>query len=198
LQAIRTVFLFLGAVFALLLILMGVIGYLITGPAPRETGAAPILVDHEAAQSLDNKVEALEQQIALASATGQHTRLTLEITEEEATSKLDELADGGDLPVAMDRIQIHFIDGCLCGFAVADLLIDVQVSLRARIEVDQGKPDIIIESLNIGRLPIPKTLIDQVMNAIMRKTEDRLENIPVELEGVTIEDGVMTISGVTK
>lgn len=192
---IRTFFLFLGSVFALLSIIVGVGGYLITGPAPREAGATAVAVTDEAAESLDNKIEAFQQQIAQAS-VGE--RVTLVITEEEATSKLAQLADLGQLPVDIDYVQIHFNDGRVCGFAIVDLGIDMQVALQAKIGAEEGKPDITIESFNLGRLPIPRTLIDQVMSAVMRQMEEQVENIPIELEEVTIENGEMIIRGVTK
>ncbi len=72
--------------------------------------------------------------------------------------------------------------------------IDVQVAIQAKIGVEDGKPDITIESLNLGRIPIPKTLINNVMTALERAMEDRWEELPVTLKDVTIEDSVMTIT----
>lgn len=197
-RPIQTFFLFLGSVFALLLITVGVGGYLITGPAPRGAGATPILVTQEAAESLDHKIEQFQREIAEASAMAGHREVTLVITEEEITSKAAQLAAAGRFPVDIDYVQIHFSDGRVCGFALADLGIDVQVGIQARIGVNEGKPDIKIESLNFGRLPISGTLIDQVMTALMRQMEEPLENIPIELQEITIENGEMIIGGITK
>ncbi len=198
-RAIRTTFLFFGAVFALLLITIGVGGYLITGPVDRETGANPIVATSEAAQSLDHKIDALEQEIDAATARGEHRQVTLVITEEEATSKIDELAEAGDLALGMERVQIHFIDSQVYAFAKVDLIIDVQVALQAQIEANNGEVDITIESFKLGRLSIPKTLIDQVMRALTKLIEDRLdEEVDIELKQITIGNGQMIVTGVTK
>ena len=191
---IRTLFLFLGAVFALLLIIIGVGGYLVTGPAPMEAGTTPVPVTDEAAESFDQNIEDFEQEIAQAY---RGEEVTLVITEEEATSKLAELA-AEQLPLQMNRVQIHFDEGMVCGFAIVDLGIDVQVAFQAKIEAEDGKPKITVESLNFGRLPIPSTLVDQVMIAIMRQLGERWESVPVELQDITIEDGELTIIAETK
>lgn len=192
---IRSLFLFLGAVFALLLIIGGVGGYLVTGPAPIEVGTTPVPVTDEAAESFDQNIEDFEQEIAQAY-PGEE--VTLVITEEEATSKLAELAAADQLPLEMNRVQIHFDEGMVCGFAIVDVGTDVQVALQARIEAEDGKPKITIESLNFGRLPIPNTLVDQVMVAIMRQLGERWESVPVELHDITIKDGKLTVIAVTK
>ncbi|MBE0415738.1 MAG: hypothetical protein IBX36_04260 [Dehalococcoidia bacterium] len=191
---IRTIFLALGAIFALLLIIAGVAGYLITGPVPTYAGAKVELSD-EAAASLDDKIAELEQQIAQASAGEE---VTLVITQEEATSKADQLAKAGELPLEMKHIQIHFVDGSIYGCARVDLLIDVWVAIQAKIGVEDGKPDITIESLHFGRLGIPRTLIENVMRALMKRMEERLEALPVELQDIAIGNGEITITLVKK
>jgi len=194
-KPIQTFFLFLGSVFALLLIIVGVGGYLVTGPAPIGAEAAPVPVSDEAAESFDQKVEDFEQEIAQAY-PGEEVALV--ITEEEATSKLAELAAAEQLPLEMNRVKINFNEGMVCGFAIVDVGIEVQVALQAKIEAEDGKPKITIESLNFGRLPVPRTLVDQVMIAIMRQLGERWESVPVELHDITIEDGKLTIIGVMK
>ncbi len=198
-QAVRTIFLFFGAVFALLLITIGIVGYLITGPAAREVEANPVAVTEEAAQRLDDKIDALEQEVDEAIARGEHRRVTLVITEEEATSKIKALSDEGEIGIDIDRIQIHFIDGRVHGFAKIDLIIKFQMSFRAEIEVEDGEVDIKIVSFNLGRISIPSPLIDQVMRAVMRLVDERLEEeIDIELEQIIVENGEMIVTGATK
>jgi len=195
LNIVRTIFLALGAVFALLLIGVGIFGYLITGPAP-PYGGAGVEVSDDAVASLDHKIEAFRQDIDEASVGDM---VSLLITETEATSKLHQLARNGDLPTEMNYIQIHFDDGTVYGSATVDLLIDVQVAVRAQIGVDdQGKPDVTIESLNFGRLGIPRILVGNVMLALMREMDERLEGLPFELQEITIENGELIITARVK
>jgi hypothetical protein len=193
---IKNIFLALGAVFALLLLIVGIGGWLVTGPAPtEECGTTQIKVSPEAAASLDDKIAAFERQIDEA-AEGEV--LILEITEEEATSKVAQLAKEGRISLEMNYIQIHFIDNSMCGSALVDLLIDMQVVIQATIRVEDGKPDITIEGLHLGRIPIPKTLIDNVMTALEKEVEDRWEALPIEFEQINIENGEMIIIGRVK
>jgi len=190
---IRIFFLTLGAVFAVLLLFVGIVGYFITGPAPiDEWGTNWVEPTNEAADSLDENIETLKQEIEDA-AIGEN--LTLVITEEEATSKLDRLARDGNLSVEIQHPQIYFGDGMVRAFAKVDMGIDVQVAIQAKIGVvEDGKPDITIESLNLGKIPIPKTLINNVMPALERELEERWADLSVTLREITLEDGVMTVT----
>jgi hypothetical protein len=187
---IRTFFLALGTVFAMLLLVAGILGYLITGPPPKweKTWVKPT---DEAARRLDDKIAALEQQIDEAVA---REKLTLEITEEEATSKLDQLARAGNLSMEMEYPQIYFSDGLVQALAKVDMQIYVWVALEATLGVKDGRPDVKIESLHLGRLPIPKALIDSVMTAIEQATEERWDDLHLLLREVTIEQGKIIIT----
>lgn len=198
-QAVRTIFLFFGAVFALLLIAIGIVGYLVTGPAAREVGANAIPITEEAVQSLDDKIDVLEQEVDAAIARGEHRLHLLIITEEEATSKIQALSDEGETGVDIDHIQIRFIDGRVHAFAKIDVVISLQVSLQAEIEVNDGEVEIKVVRFNVGRVSIPSTLIDQVMRAVMGRVHERLEeDIDIELEQITVENGQMIVAGTTK
>ena len=198
-QTVRTIFLFFGAVFALLLIATGIVGYLVTGPAAREVGANAIPITEEAVQSLDDKIDVLEQEVDAAIARGEHRLHLLIITEEEATSKIQALSDEGETGVDIDHIQIRFIDGRVHAFAKIDVVISLQVSLQAEIEVNDGEVEIKVVRFNVGRVSIPSTLIDQVMRAVMGRVHERLEeDIDIELEQITVENGQMIVTGVTK
>lgn len=197
-QAVRTIFLFFGAVFALLLIAIGIGGYLITGPAAKEAEANTIPITAEAAQRLDDKIDALEWEVDAAIARGENRRVTLIITEEEATSKIKALSDEGETGIDIDYIQIHFIDGQVHAFAKIDVLIRLQVSLQAKIEVNDGEVGIKLVRFNVGRISIPSTLIDQVMRPVMSRVDERLEeDIDIEIEQITVGDGQMIVTGIT-
>ncbi|TEU03112.1 MAG: hypothetical protein E3J24_04575 [Dehalococcoidia bacterium] len=192
---IRTFLLTVGAISAGLLLIAGIGGYFVTGPAPIDDWPNWVKPTDEAATILDDKIEALEQEIDEAAAGEE---LTLKLTEEEATSKLDRLARDGELSVEMEYIQVYFSDGIVQTFARVDMGIDVQVAIEANIEVEDGKPDITIRHLNLGRIPIPKALIDSVMTALERALEERWDDLHLELQEVDIEHGEITITLVKK
>jgi hypothetical protein len=194
-NVIRTFLLTLGAISAGLLLIAGIGGYFITGPAPIDDWPNWVKPTDEAATILDDKIAALEQEIDEA-ATGEE--LTLKLTEEEATSKLDRLARDGELSVEIEYIQIHFSDGIVRALARVDMGIDVQVAIQANIGVEDGRPDITIKRFNLGRIPIPKALINSVMIALEQAMTDRWEDLPVSLQDVTTEHGEITITLVKK
>ena len=194
-NVIRTFLLTLGAISAGLLLIAGIGGYFITGPAPIDDWPNWVKPTDEATTILDDKIAALEQEIDEA-ATGEE--LTLKLTEEEATSKLDRLARDGEHSVEMEYIQIHFSDGIVWAFARVDMGIDVQVAIQANIGAEDGKPDITIKRLNLGRIPIPKALINSVMTALEQAMTDRWEDLTVSLQDVTTEHGEITITLVKK
>ena len=73
------------------------------------------------------------------------------------------------------------------------------MSFRVEIEVEDGEVDIKIVSFNLGRISIPSPLIDQVMRAVMRLVDERLEEeIDIELEQIIVENGEMIVTGATK
>jgi hypothetical protein len=159
-NVIRTFFVTLGTVFAMLLFVAGILGYLITGPPPKwdKTWVKPT---DESAARLDEKIETLEIQIDEAD---EGDELILELTEEEVTSKMDQLARAGNLSVDMEHPQIYFSEGLVQALARVGLRIDIWVAIETTIGVKEGRPDIKIESLHFGKLPIPKTLVNSVMS----------------------------------
>ena len=197
-RPIQTIFLLLGSVFALLLLTAGIMGYLITGPASGEVEAEPVTVTYEAAQRLDDRIEAVQREIDEAADMGQRMDVTFVITEEEATSKVIQLSQSDEINLDIEYAQIHFSDGKAYCHGMIDLMIKMNISLEAEIEVVDGETDVTIEGLHIGRLPVPGTLVGQIMRAVMSHYEERLDSIRIDLEEITIGDGEMIIRGRSK
>jgi hypothetical protein len=187
---IRNLFLTLGAISSLLLLIAGIGGYFITGQAPIDDWGQWIKPTDEAATRLDEEIAEFEEEVDEA-VVGEH--LALELTEEEATSKLDQLARAGNLSLEIEDPQIYFRDEMVQAFAIVEMGIDVQVAIQAKIGVNGEKPDITIESLNLGRIPIPKALIDSMMTAVERALEERWEGLHLLLQEVSIEQGEIMI-----
>jgi len=198
-RPIQTVFLLLGSVFALLLLTAGIMGYLLTGPAPVEVEAEPIKVTLEAAQRLDDRIEAVQREIDETAAMGQRIEVTFVITEEEATSKVIQLSRSDEINLDIGYAQIHFQDGkAYCHGKIEFFMINMSISLEAEIEVVDGEPDVTIEGLHMGRLPIPGTLVGQIMRAVISHYQERLDSIRIDLEEITIGNGEMIIRGRSK
>lgn len=192
---VRTAFLALGSMLSLLLIVVGVVGYLLTGPAPVPWSTTPETWSWYEARALDEKAEEFQRYIAEGSAGDS---VSLALLEDELSSRLNELASQERLPLEMRDICIYFDDGLVRGSATVNLLFDVQVAAEARIAIRDGRPVVSIESLHLGRLPIPKTLTDNIIAALMGQADARLERLPIQLTRVVVGHEWIVISGEVK
>ena len=191
-KIVRTGFLALGAAFALLLLIIGVIGYYITGEAPTDAWHARwIKPNRSVAENLDDKIDLLKHQLDWAS---EGEWLTLEVTEEEATSKVYFLAQNGNFSIDMNYPQIYFCEDKMRFSARVDLLIEVQVASEVTLDVQEGQPDVTVNNLNMGRIPVPKTLINTVMTALEHGVDERWESLNISLIDITLEEGIMIIT----
>jgi len=189
---VRTGFLAMGAGFALLLLLIGIIGYYITGDAPIDDWDQRwIKPNQSAADNLDDKIDILRHQMEWAS---EGEWLVLEITDLEATSKIYYLAMDGNFSVDLKYPQVYFDNGHMMVFAQVDMVIDVQVASVVNLDIQDGMPDVTVSNLHLGRIPVPRTLINTVMTALERGVEERWESLNVSMIDFTLAEGSMIIT----
>jgi uncharacterized protein YpmS len=182
----------MGTIFALLLLILGIVSYFITGQAPIAAwGNTWLMPTNESAASLDEKIDRLKLEIDEA-ASGELLYLT--ITEEEVTSKLNCLCRDGNISFKMNYPQVYFNEGVVKAYADIDVVIDIQVAFEVTLTVEDGKLDVTCKNLHLGKIPIPKTLVNTVITALERKLEERLEEFTVTLKDITIRDGAMTVT----
>jgi|GEM_PF-935768 len=191
-KIIKTSFLAMGAGFALLILLFGVIGYYVTGDAPTDVwNQRWIKPNQSAADNLDDKIDVLKHQIEWAS---EGEWLVLEITDLEATSKIYCLARDGNFSIDIEYPQVYFGGDQIMVFAKVDLVIDVQVASEAAVAIKDGQPDLTVNDLHLGRAPVPKTLINTVMTALEHGVEERWASLNVSLVDITITEGSMIVT----
>ena len=126
----------MGTIFALLLLILGIVSYFITGQAPIDAwGNTWLMPTNESAASLDEKIDRLKLEIDEA-ASGDLLYLT--ITEEEATSKLNCLCRDGNISLQMNYPQIYFNEGVVQAYADVDVVIDIQMAFEVTLTVEDG------------------------------------------------------------
>jgi hypothetical protein len=195
-KAIRNIFITTCGVFALIFLISGIFFYLVTGPvSTADWGVDRITATSELKASLDSKIDELKEDIETASSGDE---FTLEITQEEATSKLDELARQGNISIQTDHPQVYFSQGMICASAEIHLAICMETSVQIEIKTKDGKPDFTIKRLDFGRLILPKTLINNVMTAFEHELGKRWDELAVTVEEIDIEPGIMTVTMVKK
>ena len=195
-KVIRTAAITAIGVFAVLCLISGIAFYLLTGPAPTDDWDVSWLMPSEdAAARLDEKIETLREDIESA-ASG--NALVLEITEEEATSKLDKMARDGNLSLSIEYPQVYFSDGLARAEAQVHLVVDVDTAVQIEITARKGRADFTVRRLDLGRLGIPKPLINNVMTAMEHELGARWDELPVAINDIVIGPGVLTVTMVKK
>jgi uncharacterized protein YacL (UPF0231 family) len=195
-RAVRNIFITTCGVFAVLFLISGIFFYLVTGPVSMaDWGVDRITATSELITSLDSKIDELKEDIETASSGDE---FVLEITQEEATSKLDELARQGNISVETDHPQVYFSQGVVCASAEIHLGICMETSVQIEIKAKEGKPDFTIRRLDFGRLILPKTLINNVMTAFEHEMGKRWDELSVTVEEINIRPGVMIVTVVKK
>jgi len=159
--------------------------------------AAPVALSADAAQSYDDKLETANTQIKSAFDARQKREVNLTITESEANSKLRQMLAEGQLP--LKAILINFGDGNFLTYAVVDApIIDAKIGMIGRIEIADGKPTVVVDEFNLGKLPLPqsaKVRAEQLANIILSL---QIADVPLDITSVQIADHEITVSGTTR
>jgi nucleotidyltransferase/DNA polymerase involved in DNA repair len=195
-KAVRNITITTCGVFAVIFLISGIFFYLVTGPVSTAGwGVDRITATSELTASLDSKIDELREDIESASSGDE---FVLEITQEEATSKIDQLARQGNISIDTDHPQVYFSPGMICASAKIHFVLGIETSVQIEIKTKDGKPDFTIKRLDFGRLILPKTLINNVMTAFEHELGKRWDELAVTVEEIDIEPGIMTVTMVKK
>jgi len=175
------------------------IGYYLYSLSPRiQERVIPVAVSADAAQSFDQKLDTLENQIAAAVASGESKQVSLVITESEINSKLVQMLAEGELS-SFKRVLINFGDGYFLTYAVVNTPgIDAKTGSMGRVEIIESKPKVVIDEFNLGKLPLPKSVdrrVEQLMNIVVSL---QLPEVSLNITGVEIKNHELTVTGTTK
>lgn len=185
-------------IIGILVIIALVMGYYLYSLRPWiQAKMTPVAVSAEAAQSLDQKFEALETEIDEAIAAGEERETSLVITEKEVNSRLVEVLAEGDLP--FDQILVNFREGRFLIYTVADVPgVAARMGAIGRMQVVNGDPEIVIEDFDLGKLPLPQAVnggIGELLDVMVRL---KLADLPLDITDVEISNRELTVSGLIK
>ncbi len=196
-RLIRGIIMAIGVI-GILVIITLITGFYLYSLSPSILARAiPVGVSPEAAQSFDDKVEAANTQIKSAIEARQAREINVTVTESEANSKLVQLLAEGKLP--LKRVLVNFDDGYFLVYAVVDApVIDAKMAAIGRITVSDGKPNVVLDEYNLGKLPLPpsaKNRAEQVANILVSL---QISDIPLDVTSVQFSDHQIIISGTTR
>jgi hypothetical protein len=186
-------------VIGILVILALITGFYLYSLSPSILGrAVPVTVTADAAQSFDDKLESADTQIKSAIEAREKREVSLVITENEANSKLAQMLAESQLPLKRGSL-INFGDGYFLIYAVLDApIMDAKTGTIGRIEIVDGKPKVVIDEFNLGKLPLPKSAkarVEQLANIIASL---QLADVPLDITSVQLKDRQLTITGTTQ
>lgn len=175
----------------ILLIALGVLGAavayaLLTRPPELAADLTPVPASGTAVARLDAKIATV--QVA-------NEPVTIEIDEEEATSKLAATLAADPNAPAIDNPQIHFRDGqiYLTG-TYRDALVPVNVLVVGRVEARDGLLVTTVDRIDTGRFPLPDSIKAQLID--LASDNDRLNReLPIVVTDVRTLDGRVVLTG---
>lgn len=197
-RLIRTLISIIGIIGIMVIIALVIGYYLFSLTPPIKARILPVAVSAEAAQNLDQKLETVDEEIEAAVAANEEKEVRLIITEQEINNKmLDALAEGES---SLKKIAINFDNkGRILVYAELETPgVDVKTGAIGQIQVMDGKPTIVIEDFDLGKLPLPQAANSGVEKLLNIMLELKLTDIPVELTAVEITDTQLTATGLTK
>lgn len=198
-RLIRGCFIFIGVIAVLALLALAFGYYLLSLTPPLWAQRVPVVLTAEAVESLNQKLETLQAEIKAAVEAKEERQVSLTITEEEANSKLVEILAEDRMP--LEEILLNFRQGSVFGYSILHTPgFKAKVAVRAAMEVTGGKARIVVEDLNLGRLPLPRGMNKGAGYILHILTE--LITVPGELPwqvtAIQIADGQVTITGIAK
>ncbi len=170
-----------------LLVFAGAVAYmLLTEPPTTALRLTPVVVSNAAVGSFDGK---------LATVQAAPAPVTVEITEQEATSKLAEALAAEPTAPRIENPQVSFREGKVYLSGVSrDSPVPVKVVVSGRIEARDGKLTIVVEQIDTGRFPLPGPLRDQI-TGIASDANSLNEQLPIVVNDVRVLDGRVQLTG---
>lgn len=167
-------------------IFLGAVAFAMLATPAGSPQTTPVAVSTEAVVRFDSKIATVQN-------ATQPT--TIEIDQEEATSKVAALiASEPDAP-KVDKPQVAFRDGkVILSGVTGDTPIPISFVVTGRIEAVDGRPKVVVEKVEAGRLPIAGALQSQV-DSLVAEQDRLIGDLPVYVTDVQVLEGKLVVTG---
>lgn len=175
----------------ILLVAGGAVGayWYLTQPSATAAQITPVPVSSAAAVSFDQK---------FATVQAAKAPVTVEITEQEATSKLVATINADPTLPKIENPQVTFRNGkTIVSGTSRDTPIPVTIVVTGRIEARDGKLVATVEQIDTGRFPLPGAIQQQITD-LAQNTERLNEGLPITVTQVQTLDGKLVLTGQPK
>jgi hypothetical protein len=184
---------------AVLAIIALIVGYVMALLTPdMRANMRPVVLSSEAADSFTKKIDNVKKEAALAESSKTPRTIDIVITEEEVNSILVMMLAEGYLPAK--EMLINFNDGYFLTYQAWNLSwFPVKTVVLGQVEIDNGKPKIVVMDFFVGKLPVPKDIdsaAQELLNTLV-KLNAPMEELKLQVRQVNITDGTVKITGTT-
>ncbi|MBI2865322.1 MAG: hypothetical protein HYX94_12255 [Chloroflexi bacterium] len=128
------------------------------------------------------------------------SRVTLRVTEAEATLEANKYLAASGLPLQLNGLQIRFQTGLV--EATASVTIGgfgVPVVAQAVVVVVDGKPVVTVQKVDVAGLGVPQQIKEQIRDVLENGLDQTLpKDLPLHLDDIAVDNGVMTITAHNK
>jgi len=197
-KALKIAGIAVGSIVVLAVLLVVAVYVLLRIPPKTAAQVTPVATSSQAAQQFDTKVNSFETSVK-QSAPG--TSVTLTLTQEEINSKIATELSTADMPdnVKVNSVSVNLENGQILASAKVNYSgIEVNVGATAKIEVSNGQAYVVVQDLDMGKVPLPQSVKDQLTGMIPDDGKISLSDVPLDIQGITVQDGQVVVQGVTK
>ncbi|HEX5501712.1 MAG TPA: hypothetical protein VFW96_03775 [Thermomicrobiales bacterium] len=178
----------LGCLLVLLLgVVLGGFAFMQLGQRPAGIASAPTVpVSTAAAVRFDQKVATLARA---------DTPVTVEITDEEATSKVAAMLAADPSAPRVDNPQVAFRAGKVyVSGTTADTPVPIAFLAVGRVEARDGRLVAVVEDIDTGRVPLPGAVRDQIAQGAAN-LDSLNATLPIYVTEVRVLDGRLALTG---
>ncbi len=159
----------------------------------------PSTTQEKTLPSLQDQLASVEQKIQETQKSGQRQEVKVTVTEATANAELARALQSQQITSVKDA-KLYFREGYM------EIVLTTEVAgftlsprIKATVTVAAGKPQINVQSIDLGSLPLPGAIKDQVSKMIADQlSKIQLIDAPVEVTAVKISNQYMEITGLTK
>ncbi|MBI2853784.1 MAG: hypothetical protein HYX87_02550 [Chloroflexi bacterium] len=197
-KALKIVGIVVGSIIVLVLIIAGVSLLLLRSSPTLAREVTPVATNSQAAQQFDTKWDQFRK---TASTVSPGTPVSLVLTQEEVNSKIAEELAATNLPDNIDvkNVNINLKDGGILASARVNYSgVAADIGVKAKVEVVDGQTKVVVESLEMGKMPIPQSVKDSITSLIPNGGTVNITDLPINIQDVQIIDGQIVLKGVKK
>jgi hypothetical protein len=154
------------------------------------------------AYSLINRPTAIEEQITLASSRPSESDEEFEVfnkevegnflvlTEDDGSKLIDFATKVKGIPIKGRIVKVEFVPDRILATVDAEVYgLKTKLAVATKVEVEDAKPKITVEEVNIGKLPLPAAITDKINALLSQELEKLMSDMPVEIEDIRITEG---------